>query len=82
MTYYFKCNKCNNEKKIEQSMSSIIPKNIPCDKCGKGVMNQDFSKKLRSMKFTIPCTFNDAEYKPLDYGKDSNLENYMESIDQ
>lgn len=81
MIYYYKCNKCKHTKQIEQPMSEPLPKDIPCDNCKDGVMNQDYSKKLKTMKFNIPCTFNDEEYRPRNLGDDSAMDDYIGGLD-
>lgn len=83
MKYEYKCNNCKIEKVFKFDMGKN-PKEIKCEDCKKGIMKQDFVKKMKGMFINTPESFKSgSEYAPKDYRTDKNsqLEDYMDSID-
>ncbi len=81
MKYEYKCNLCKYKSIINQSMSLPLPRDIPCEKCEKGIMNQDFINKINSLNVKTPSSFQlGNEYSPIDMGKKTESSELLESM--
>ncbi len=66
MKYEYKCDKCKSKMIINQSMSLPLPRDLPCENCGKGIMNQDFKNKVGSLSVKTPESFKlNSDYAPI-----------------